>query len=97
MDDERVPSIRPHWPADIAFISGIHPFHRRLGFIAFTPTYTAPLDSKHLPYPKASAHAGLAPPQRHIPWSIATVRFRLARAIARIFRNAHVAEYRVRG
>jgi len=42
-----------------------------------------PLDSKCLPYPKASTRAGLAPMQRHIPWSIATVRFRLGRAIAR--------------
>lgn len=42
-----------------------------------------PLDSKHLPFPKASARVGLGPMQRHIPWSIATVRFRLARAIAR--------------
>jgi hypothetical protein len=32
-----------------------------------------PLDSKRLPYPQASARAGLAPRQRHIPWSIATV------------------------
>jgi hypothetical protein len=42
-----------------------------------------PLDSTRLPYPKAFARAGLAPMQRHIPWSIATTRFRLARAIAR--------------
>ena len=42
-----------------------------------------PLDSKRLPYPKASARAGLGPMQRHIPWSIATIRFCLARAIAR--------------
>ena len=41
------------------------------------------LDSKRLPYPKASARSGLGPMQRHIPWSIATVRFRLGRAIAR--------------
>jgi SRSO17 transposase len=41
------------------------------------------LDSKNLPYPKASARAGLGPMQRHIPWSIATMRYRLARAIAR--------------
>ena len=37
---------------------------------------------KRLPYPQPSARAGLGPMQRHIPWSIATVRFRLARAIA---------------
>ena len=42
-----------------------------------------PLDSKRLPYPKPSGRVGLGPMQRHIPWSIATVRFRLARAIAR--------------
>jgi hypothetical protein len=42
-----------------------------------------PLDYKRLPYPKASARAGLGPVQRHIPWSIATVRHRLACAIAR--------------
>ena len=42
-----------------------------------------PLAYKCLPYPKASARAGLGPMQRHIPWSIATVRYRLARAIAR--------------
>ena len=41
------------------------------------------LDAKHLPYPKASARAGLGPVQRHLPWSIATTRFRLARVIAR--------------
>jgi len=38
---------------------------------------------KRLPYPKASSRAGLGPMQRHIPWSIATTRFRLGRAIAR--------------
>ena len=42
-----------------------------------------PLDYKHLPYPRASARAGLGPLQRHVPWSIATVRHRLACAIAR--------------
>jgi hypothetical protein len=42
-----------------------------------------PLDYKRLPYPKASAHAGRGPMQRHVPWWIATVRHRLARAIAR--------------
>lgn len=42
-----------------------------------------PLDSKHLPYPGVSARAGRAPMQRHVPWSIASVRFRLARIIAR--------------
>jgi len=42
-----------------------------------------PLDSKRLPYPKASARVGLGPMLRHIPWSITTTRFRLARAIAR--------------
>lgn len=42
-----------------------------------------PLDSKNLPYPKASGRAGLGPMQRHFPWSIATMRYRLARAIAR--------------
>jgi uncharacterized protein len=41
------------------------------------------LESKRLPYPKASTRAGLAPMQRHIPWSIATARFRLGRVIAR--------------
>lgn len=42
-----------------------------------------PLDSSNLPYPKASAGGGLGPMQRHNPWSIASIRFRLARAIAR--------------
>lgn len=42
-----------------------------------------PLDSKRLPYPPASARAGPGPMQRHEPTSIATCRFRLARAIAR--------------
>jgi len=42
-----------------------------------------PLDSKRLPYPKASARAGRGPMRRHVPWSIATLRFLLARAIAR--------------
>ncbi len=42
-----------------------------------------PLDSKRLPYPKASSRAGLGPMQRHEPTSIATCRFRLARAIVR--------------
>lgn len=42
-----------------------------------------PLDSKNLLYPAASARTGLAPMQRHIPWSIATMCYRLARAIAR--------------
>jgi hypothetical protein len=41
------------------------------------------LDSKHLPYPKASARVGLGPMQRHQPFSIATLHFRLARVIAR--------------
>ena len=41
------------------------------------------LDSNNLPYPKTSAHAAPGPMQRHLPWSIATARFRLARAIAR--------------
>ena len=41
------------------------------------------LDSKRLPYPPASARAGLVPMQRHVPWSIATARFRLGRALAR--------------
>lgn len=41
------------------------------------------LDSKRLPYPKASARVGLGPMQRHMPWSIATTRFRLARVIVR--------------
>lgn len=49
----------------------------------FQGSKKTPLDSKRLPYPQGSARAGLAPMQRHIPWSIATVRFRLARAIAR--------------
>ncbi len=40
------------------------------------------LDSKRLPYPKVSSRAGLGPMQRHLPWSIATTRFRLGRAIA---------------
>ena len=39
--------------------------------------------SKHLPYPKASARAGRGSMQRHLPWSIASTRFRLARVIAR--------------
>ena len=42
-----------------------------------------PLDSRRLPYPKASARAGLYPMQRHNPMSIASLRFALARAIAR--------------
>jgi hypothetical protein len=42
-----------------------------------------PQDSKRLPYPPASARAGLGPMQRHEPTSIATCRFRLARAISR--------------
>jgi SRSO17 transposase len=41
-----------------------------------------PLDSKNLPYPKASAHVDPGPMQRHVPWSIASVRFRLARLLA---------------
>lgn len=41
------------------------------------------LDSKHLPYPKASARVGLGPMQRHQRFSIATLRFRLARVIVR--------------
>ena len=40
-------------------------------------------DSKNLPYPKASAHAAPCPMQRHLPWSIATARFRLARTLPR--------------
>lgn len=42
-----------------------------------------PLRSNNLPYPKASGRAGLGPMQRHKPRSIASIRFRLARAIAR--------------
>ena len=42
-----------------------------------------PLNSKRLPYPKISGRVGLGPAQRHEPTSIATCRFRLARAIAR--------------
>jgi hypothetical protein len=42
-----------------------------------------PLDSKRLPYPKASARAGLQLMQRHEPTSIASWRFRPARVIAR--------------
>ena len=42
-----------------------------------------PLDSKRLPYPPTFARAGLASMQRHVPWSIATCRFRLARAVSR--------------
>lgn len=42
-----------------------------------------PLDSKRLPYPEASTRAGLAPMQRHIPTSIATMAFSLGRLIAR--------------
>lgn len=34
-------------------------------------------------YPSASARAGRGPIQRHVPWSIASVRFRLGRVIAR--------------
>ena len=45
-----------------------------------------PLDSKRLPYPKASSRAGLGPMQRHEPTSIAMCRFRLARAIVRTLR-----------
>lgn len=41
------------------------------------------LNSKHPPYPEASARAGLAPMQRHVPNSIATMAFGLARFIAR--------------
>ena len=47
------------------------------------PGKKTPLDSKNLPYPKASSRAADQPMQRHIPWSIATLRHRLARAIAR--------------
>jgi len=42
-----------------------------------------PLDSKRLPYPSACARGGLAPMQRHVPDSIATLAFKLARLIAR--------------
>jgi hypothetical protein len=42
-----------------------------------------PLDSKRLPYPKASAHARLAPMQRPVPNSIATTAFSPARLVAR--------------
>jgi len=52
-------------------------------FERFRSGKKTPLDSKRLPYPKASTHAGLGPMQRHIAESIATARFRLARAIAR--------------
>ena len=41
------------------------------------------LDAKRLPYPKASARVGRGPMQRHQPFSIATLRFRVARVIAR--------------
>ena len=47
------------------------------------PGKKTPLNSKNLPYPKASSRAADQPMQRHIPWSIATLRHRLARAIAR--------------
>lgn len=42
-----------------------------------------PADSKNLPYPKITARAEQGPMQRHVPDSIATLRFRLARVIAR--------------
>jgi SRSO17 transposase len=42
-----------------------------------------PLDSRRLPYPKPSGRAGLAPMQRHVLNSIATMAFSLARLIAR--------------
>jgi hypothetical protein len=35
-----------------------------------------PLDYQRLPYPKASVRARLGPMQRHVPWSIATIRHR---------------------
>jgi SRSO17 transposase len=41
-----------------------------------------PVDMKRLKYPKYSASAPFAPMQRHVPWSIATIRFRLAGMIA---------------
>lgn len=46
------------------------------------PGKKTPLHSKNLPYPKASSRAADQPMQRHIPWSIATLRHRLACAIA---------------
>jgi hypothetical protein len=45
-----------------------------------------PLDSRCRPYPKASSRVELVPMQRHEPTSIATCRFRLARAIIRTLR-----------
>jgi hypothetical protein len=41
-----------------------------------------PFNYKHLTYPRPSARVALAPMQRHVPQSIATVRHRLDHAIA---------------
>ncbi|MGH8337024.1 MAG: IS701 family transposase [Gammaproteobacteria bacterium] len=40
------------------------------------------IDMKELKYPKYSTSAPFAPMYRHVPWSIATIRFRLAGMIA---------------
>lgn len=45
------------------------------------------INSKNLPYPKISARAGRGPMQRHMPDSIATLRFRLAHAISQGLRQ----------
>ena len=70
-----------------AFVVTRESVYRRLRLsdarTALGRTKKTPLDYKRLPYPKASARAGLGPLQRHVPWSIATIRHRLACAIAR--------------
>lgn len=45
------------------------------------------INSKNLPYPKISARVGRGPMQRHVPDSIATLRFRLAHAISQGLRQ----------
>lgn len=45
------------------------------------------IDSKNLLYPKISARVGRGPMQRHVPDSIATLRFRLAHALSQNLRQ----------
>jgi hypothetical protein len=42
-----------------------------------------PLDQKYLPYPKITPRAAAQRTQRHVPDSIATLRYILARAIVK--------------
>jgi hypothetical protein len=51
-------------------------------------TKKTPLNYKHLPCPKPSARAALAPMQRHVPWSIATVRHCAPQALSCYHSNA---------